>query len=125
MAPLLLEQDFRRFALFTNDTAFAQDLRTWYQNLLPSGGGEIVADEVVPSGQGDYTAQAGRIAAANPDLVIVLPQTIPDIDYLLTPLRDAGYSGPGATSLGRRSGCHRPVRRPPRGFLPAGFDFQE
>lgn len=99
MAPLLLEQGFRRFALFTNDTAFAQDLRAWYQNLLTSGGGEIVADEVVPSGQGNYTAPAGRILAANPDLVIVLPQTIPDIEYLLTPLRDAGYAGPGATSL--------------------------
>ena len=99
MAPLLLDQGFRRFALFTNDTAFAQDLRSWYQLLLPNGGGQIVADEVVPSGQGDYTAEVGRILAANPDLVIVLPQTIPDIDYLLTPLRDAGYSGPGATSL--------------------------
>lgn len=99
LATFLLERGFQRFALFTSDTAFAQDLRSLYRQLLTDGGGEIVADEVVPSGEGDYTAPAGRIADANPDLVIVLPQTIPDIDFLLTPLREAGYDGPGATSL--------------------------
>ena len=98
MTPFLLERGFRRFALFTNDTAFAQDLRGLYQRLLPDGGGEIVADEVVPSGDGDYSGAAGRIVAANPDLVVVLPQTAADIGYLLTALQSAGYNGPGASN---------------------------
>ena len=91
--------EFRRLALFSNDTAYARDLREWFLQLLTAGGGEIVADELVPSGEGDYSAAAGRIAAANPDLVVVLPQTFADIGYLLQPLRAAGYAGPGASNL--------------------------
>ena len=44
------EQGFRRFALLTNDTPFSQRFRRAYVELLPSIGGEIVADEVVPGG---------------------------------------------------------------------------
>lgn len=91
--------EFRRIALFTNDTAYARDLREWFLQLLSAAGGEIVADELVPSGEGDYSAAAGRIAAANPDLAVVLPQTFADIGYLLEPLRAAGYAGPGASNL--------------------------
>ena len=124
MAPLLLAQGFRRFALLTNDTAFAQDLRRWHKELLTEGGGEIVADEVVPSGQEDNSAAAGRIAAANPDLVIVLPQTIPDIGFLLQSLRAAGYAGPGASSSvigGGAIDLHADLLE---GFYLPGLDFQ-
>ena len=34
-------QDFRRFALLTNDTPFAQRFRRAYVELLPSIGGEL------------------------------------------------------------------------------------
>ena len=98
MTPFLLERGFRRFALLTNDTAFAQDLRGLYRQFLPKGGGEIVADEVVPSGAGEYSGAAARIVAAKPDLVLVLPQTAADIGFLLTYLRAAGYAGPGASN---------------------------
>lgn len=90
--------EFSRFAILADDTAFARDLREWFIRLLPGIGGEIVADEIVPSGEGDYNAVAERIVAANPDFVIVLPQTIPDTGYLLRPLRAAGYAGPGASN---------------------------
>ena len=124
MAPLLLEQGFRRFALFTNDTAFAQDLRMWHKELLTAGGGEVVADEVVQSGSEDNRAAAGRIAAANPDLVIVLPQTVPDIGYLLQPLRDAGYGGPGASSSVVSGGSIAPYADLLEGFYVPALNFK-
>ena len=47
---VLQARDFRRFALLTSDTPFAQAFRREYIDRLPGIGGEIVADEVVPSG---------------------------------------------------------------------------
>ena len=47
---VLQSRDFQRFALLTNDTPFAQAFRREYIDRLPGIGGEIVADEVVPSG---------------------------------------------------------------------------
>ena len=47
---VLQSREFRRFALLTNDTSFAQAFRREYIERLPGLGGEIVADEVVPSG---------------------------------------------------------------------------
>lgn len=47
---VLESRDFQRFALLTNDTRFAQGFRREYIHRLPGIGGEIVADEVVPSG---------------------------------------------------------------------------
>lgn len=124
MAPLLLAQGFRRFALFTNDTAFAQDLRKWHTELLTAGGGEVVADEVVPAGERDNSAAAARIAAANPDLAIVLPQNVPDIGYLLQPLRDAGYAGPGASSSVISGGAADQYADLLEGFYVPGLNFK-
>ena len=139
MLPLLEAQGFRRFALLTSDTAFAQGFRSSYTELLPAIGGEIVADEVVPAGaklnddpciglttyghftgtqeqmqeffrelrtpclkppddSGGVADQTARIAAASPDAVIVLPHTVEDAWFLLSKLRDAGFSGPGAVN---------------------------
>ena len=95
----LPEGQFRRFALLSNATAYSQDLRGLFTQMLTDTGGEIVADEIVPSGEGDYSAEAARIVAANPDFVVIMPQTIPDTGYLLQPLRDAGYDGPGAGNM--------------------------
>ena len=129
-------QGFRRFALLTNDTPFAQRLRRAYVEILLSIGGEIVADEVVPSGAelgppaaelttyghktgtaaemrefylslnaptvvgpkgvAEVSVQTARIAAASPDAVIVLPQTVPDAWFLVAVLQEAGFDGPGA-----------------------------
>ena len=47
---VLQSRDFQRFALLTNDTPFVQAFRREYIDRLPGIGGEIVADEVVPSG---------------------------------------------------------------------------
>ena len=136
MLPLLEAQDFRRFALLSNNTPFAQGFRRPYAELLPSIGGKIVADEVVTAGaklddnpciglttyghltgtqeqmreffrelrtpclkppddSGGVANQTARIAAASPDAVIVLPHTVEDAWFLLSELREAGFSGPG------------------------------
>ena len=48
--PVLEALGFRRFALLSNDTPFAQEFRLAYIEFLPSIGGQIVADEVAISG---------------------------------------------------------------------------
>ena len=138
MLPVLEAQGFRRFALLTSGTDFAQIFRSSYIELLPVIGGEIVADEVVvsgadihtgprsitsygifnlsgrrfgealikasgpqimgPAGAGDVEAKAARIATGAPDAVIVLPHTKADAWFLLSVLREAGFSGPGAVN---------------------------
>ena len=138
MLTVLEAQGFRRFALLTSDTAFAQGFRSSYTELLPGIGGKIVADEVVvsgadiwtgtpsitsftgwsltgerfsealtkfyrprifwPAGAGDVEAKAARVVAGAPDAVIVLPHTKADAWFLMSVLREAGFSGPGAVN---------------------------
>ena len=138
MLPVLEAQGFRRFALLTSDTAFAQGFRSSYIELLPSIGGEIVADEVLvsgadihtgipsitsfggwglsgerfsealtkfyrprifwPAGAGYVEAKASRVVAGAPDAVIVLPHTKADAWFLMSVLREAGFSGPGVVN---------------------------
>ena len=50
LLPVLQARGFRRFALLSNDTSLAQGFRQAYVELLPTIGGHIFADEVVPAG---------------------------------------------------------------------------
>ena len=95
MVEFLRSKDFRRFALLTADTAYAQDLRRSYLEQLPTIGGEIVADEVVADDATDLQAEASRIAAALPDAVVTLPQTVPGWGRFLAALEAAGVDAQG------------------------------
>ena len=99
MLAFLGSEDYRRFALLTADTAYAQDLRRSYVAGMPGIGGTVVADEVVGADEvTDLAAAVGRIAAAQPDAVIVLPQTIPGATRFTAALHTAGVTAQGIGS---------------------------
>lgn len=95
MVDFLRSKDYRKFALLTADTAYAQDLRRSYLRQLSDIGGEIVADEVVADDAGSLQVEASRIAAASPDVVVVLPQTVPGWGRFVTALDEAGVDAQG------------------------------
>ena len=95
MVDFLRTKDHRRFALLTADTAYAQDLRRSYLRQLPDIGGAIVADEVVADDAASLEVEATRIAAASPDVVIVLPQSVPGWGRFLTALDAVGVDAQG------------------------------
>lgn len=98
MVAYLEKREFRRYALLTTDTKLGQDLRRSYLASLPTINGEIVADEVIAPDAKNVAAEAARIAAASPDAVIVLPQTIPDAGLYVTALHHAGVDAQGIGS---------------------------
>ena len=95
MIAFLQPRGYRKFALLTTKTEYAQDLRRSYLEDLPGIGGEIVADEVVADDATNVDAEAGRIAAALPDAVIILPQTIPAAGLYAAALHNAGVTAQG------------------------------
>ena len=86
------EQGFHRFALLTNDTPFSQRSRRAYVELIPSIGGEIVADEVVPSGAKVGPPRVGLTTYGQ------LTGTLEEMEEFYRKLRTPGVVGPdGAT----------------------------
>ena len=95
MVDFLRSNDYRRFALLAADTAYAQDLRRSYLGQLPKIGGEIVADEVVADDAASLEDEASRIVAASPDVVVVLPQSVPGWGRFVMALDEAGIDAQG------------------------------
>ena len=95
MIAFLQPRGFRKFDLLTTSSEYAQDLRRSYLEDLPGIGGEIVADEVVADDATNVDAEAGRIAAALPDAVIILPQTIPAAVLYSAAMHNAGVTAQG------------------------------
>lgn len=77
MAAFLSAQGYTRVAIISENTDYAQALRERYLMLLPEGGMQIVADEIINPSARDVRSEVAKVQAANPDVVIVLPQTIP------------------------------------------------
>ena len=94
----LRPKGYRTFALLTEDTDYAQDLRRSYLEAVARIGGQIVVDEVVADGATNVEVEARNIAAAQPDAVIVLPQTIPSGGRFAAALHSAGVSAQGISN---------------------------
>ena len=94
----LRPKGYRTFALLTEDTDYAQDLRRSYLEAVARIGGQIVVDEVVADGATNVEVEARNIAAAQPDAVIVLPQTIPSGGRYAAALHSAGVSAQGISN---------------------------
>lgn len=82
----------RRFAVFAEQTDYAQGLRSGFTNAIREKGGEIVLDESWNVGTTDFRTQALKIKNAGVDAVYLVPQTpAPGIAFLEA-LRDQQVS---------------------------------
>ncbi len=78
--------------LFNSSNAYAAAHETPFVDYVKSNGGEVLAQETFTWTDTDYTAQAQKIAALNPDAVLLCDycnQMVTSYDNL----RDAGYEG--------------------------------
>ena len=69
------QQGYETIAYNSDDTATAQVLKDAYKDAFEAEGLQTVADEVVPVGSTDISAQVLRIGDANPDVVFDMSQT--------------------------------------------------
>lgn len=88
-------------ALFNTSNAFATAQEGPFVKYIAANGGEVLAEEVFTWSDTDYSAQAQKIAALNPDAV-VLTDYVNQMVTAYDNLRDAGYTGYilGANTMG-------------------------
>lgn len=78
--------------LFNTSNAYAVAHETPFVDYIQSNGGEVLAEETFTWADTDYTAQAQKIAALNPDAVL-LCDYCNQMTTAYDNLRDAGYTG--------------------------------
>lgn len=77
MTDFIQSKGYSQVAILSENTDYAQAQREAYKELLPAAGIEVVADEVVASETKDIRTEIAKIEDANPNAVLVVPQTIP------------------------------------------------
>lgn len=92
MVTFLSDKEYTRAAILSENNDYAQALRQGYLDNLPGIGIEVVADEVVQPANRDFRAQITKLQAANPELVILLPQTVPMGIAMAEQLTEAGVN---------------------------------
>lgn len=71
----LNDMDFKRAAVISENTDYAQGLRKTFITSFKLLGGEIAVDEVYDTGVTDFGTQASKIKSAGVDVVYILPQS--------------------------------------------------
>jgi branched-chain amino acid transport system substrate-binding protein len=77
MIPFIVSKGVKTIAILSENTDYAQVLRAGYLKQLPELGVKIVADEIILSSAKDVRTEILKMKSAEPDAVILLPQTIP------------------------------------------------
>ena len=95
MVPFVKSKGYKTIALLSENTDYAQALRKSYLKQFPEAGIEVVADEVVPPNSKDVRTQVTKIKNANPDAVMLLPQTIPMGEVFVTQVFESGLKAQG------------------------------
>jgi branched-chain amino acid transport system substrate-binding protein len=67
-------RQYKRLAMVSDNTPTAQTIADGWRKSLKENGVELVADELIPVGAPDMVAQLQKIAAANPDGVLIQGQ---------------------------------------------------
>jgi branched-chain amino acid transport system substrate-binding protein len=100
--------------------AYGEDLANAAQEALEESGHAVTRESIVP-GAVDFSELAGRVAAANPD-VVIFEGFNPEGALLYRQLRDAGYSGPfmGSDGTAVASDFIEPVGELAEGAIFAG-----
>jgi len=77
MTAFIEAKGWTRVSIISENTDYAQALRTRYAEVLLENGVEILADEVTDPESRDVRTQMTKVLANDPEAVIFLPQTIP------------------------------------------------
>ncbi len=77
-------------AIISESTDYAQGLRRVFKENYAKLGGTIVADEVYNPEDTDFRTQVTKVKAANPDIIYLLPQTVPKAVLLVKQVKEAG-----------------------------------
>lgn len=80
----------RKAAVISETTDYAQGLRKVFKENFANLGGEIVADETFNPEDTDFRTQVTKAKAANPDVIYVVPQTVPKGVLLVKQIKEAG-----------------------------------
>ena len=80
-------------AIIAEDKSYTLGLRKVFTENFTNGGGTIVSDAVFQTGTIDFSTIAAQIAAANPSVVYLLPQTPTPGILAVKALTDAGFTG--------------------------------
>ncbi len=84
------EMGFKKAALITETTDYAQSLRETFKNSFRSKGGQIVADETYSSEMADFRTLILKIKSSNPDVVYIVPQTYQKAVLMIKQLKEQG-----------------------------------
>lgn len=98
MVPFIKSKGYTRVALLTENTDYAQALRQGYLKQLPEAGIEVVADEVALPNTKDVRTEVAKIKSANPDAVILLPQTPPTGGVFAKQIYESGLNAQGLSN---------------------------
>ncbi|MBI3027465.1 ABC transporter substrate-binding protein [Candidatus Woesearchaeota archaeon] len=79
----------KKAALITEATDYAQGLREVFKTNFKKSG-TIVADEIYNPDDTDFRTQITKVKAANPDIIYLVPQTIPKAELLVKQIREQG-----------------------------------
>lgn len=80
----------RKAAVISEATDYAQGLRRVFKENFAKSGGEIAADETYNPEDTDFRTQVTKAKASNPDVVYIVPQTVPKGVLLVKQLKEAG-----------------------------------
>ena len=76
--------------IISESTDYAQGLRKVFKENFEKLGGKVVADETYNPEDTDFRTQVTKAKAANPDVIYVVPQTVPKGVLLVKQIKEAG-----------------------------------
>ena len=82
----------RKAAVISETTDYAQGLRKVFKENFVKLGGEIVADETYNPEDTDFRTQVTKAKASNPDVMYIVPQTVPKGVLLVKQIKEAGVA---------------------------------
>lgn len=80
----------KKAAIISESTDYAQGLKRVFKENFAKLGGTVVADEVYNPDDTDFRTQITKAKAANPDVIYLLPQTVPKAVLLVKQIKEAG-----------------------------------
>ncbi|MBI1936462.1 ABC transporter substrate-binding protein [Candidatus Woesearchaeota archaeon] len=83
---------FRKAAIISESTDYAQGLRRVFKENFEKLGGQVVADETFNPEDTDFRTQVTKVKAAAPDVVYLVPQTKAKGVLLVKQLKEAGVA---------------------------------
>ena len=81
-----------KVAIISEATDYAQGLRRVFKESFEKLGGKIVADETFNPEDTDLRTQVTKAKASNPDLIYIVPQTVPKGVLLVKQIKEAGLN---------------------------------